>query len=109
MVTDLGLNENKDVYIDSSNDLGLVSGIDQLTQSVGIDVFDETSQLIGNKLTGQQIGRIESQITAALNDDPQLADVVDVTIESYNITNGTIDISVLTVADESFQTTLGEP
>jgi hypothetical protein len=100
--TDFNLNSSKDVYVDASNDIALVSGVAQLRQSVAIDVFDETSQLIGGKVTGQDFGRIESAIRESLNDDPQLAEVQQVSVEEFNKDTNEVTVTVLTTANNEF-------
>lgn len=100
--TDAELNEQKDIFVDEAGDISLVSGIDQLAQSVGIDIFDETQDFTGSKLTGLTIGRLEAQIRDGLDNDPQLDDIVSVTIRSFDEEAGNVFIEVVTTANNEF-------
>lgn len=100
--TDLDLNEGKDIHLDGSNDLALTSGIEQLQQSVAIDVMDELRDFVAGRLTGPNIGLLEERIRAGLNDDPQVGDVRSVTLDTYDRRNSTVEISVFVVEDENF-------
>lgn len=100
--TDLRLNEEKDIHLDAGNDLALVSGEEQLRQSIGIDVLDEISAFVGSRITGTNIGRLEERIRKGLNDDPQLAAVRNVTIEQFDRRDDTVEITAEVVGDDDF-------
>lgn len=100
--TDFDLNEDKDTHLDGANDLALTSGVEQLQQSVGIDVMDELRDIVGGRLTGQNIGKLEERISRALNEDPQLASVRSVTLETYNRDTSTVEITAHVVQNDDF-------
>jgi hypothetical protein len=100
--TDIDLNEDKDIHLDAANDLATTSGIEQLQQSVAIDVLDELRSLIAGRLTGRNIGKLEERIRQGLDDDPQLSDVRNVTIETFDRDSGRIEIEVNVVENEDF-------
>jgi len=100
--TDLKLNEGKDIHLDTGNDLALVSGKQQLRQSIGIDVLDEISAFIGGRITGTNIGRLEERIRKGLDEDPQLAEVRNVTIEQFDRRDDTVEITAEVVGDDNF-------
>lgn len=100
--TDLELNETKDIQLDASNDLALVSGKSQLQQSVAIDVIDELQDLISGRLTGKNIGILEERIRNSLDEDPQVGDVRTVTIQSFDRQTGSVEIDVTLVRNEDF-------
>lgn len=93
MPTDLELNKNDDVFTDDTNDLSLISGRGNLEQSIRINAGDAISRFIGTKVTGQKIGLMEQRLTEALEDDPQVTNVENVTIEEVNRQSNSIKIS----------------
>jgi len=100
--TDIALNEHKDVFIDDGNDIATVTGEKQLIQSVAINVFDETFASIGAPLSGEEIASIESDIFDALDTDPQISTVQSVRVDSYNVDEGSVTVTVETVANDDF-------
>lgn len=104
--TDLDLDSNRDTHLDETNDLAVTSGVEQLQQSVGIDVMDELEDFVAGRLTGENIGRLEERIRQGLDADPQLSDVRNVTIEQFNRQNNTVQIGVHVVENEDFTLTV---
>lgn len=100
--TDLDLNEDKDIHLDGANDLATTSGVEQLQQSVGIDVMDELRDFVAGRLTGGNIGSLEERIRQGLDDDPQLSDVRNVTIEQFDRRTDTVEITVSVVENADF-------
>lgn len=100
--TDVDLNTDKDIHLDGANDLALTSGIEQLQQSVAIDVFDELQNFIGGRLTGETLGLLEERVRQALDDDPQLSTVRSVDILEYNRGTQSVTISIEVIDDEDF-------
>lgn len=101
--TDLDLNEQRDVHLDGANDLALTSGIEQLQQSTAIDVFDELQAFVGGRLTGENLGLLEERVRQGLNDDPQLADIRNVTVEEYDRGAQTVTLAISVVGDDDFE------
>lgn len=100
--TDILLNSDKDIAIDSANDIGLISGIRQLSQSVALDVMDEIPDIVGGRVTGQNIGLLEEKIRRGLNEDPQLSEVRSVNITEFNRQSNTLSMEVLVVDNDDF-------
>lgn len=100
--TDLDLDESKDIHLDSANDLELTSGVAQIEQSVGIDVMDELEAFIGGRVTGKNVGLLEERVRGALNDDPQLSEVLTVDITQYDRRTDSVEMVIKVVDDDNF-------
>ena len=103
MTTDLLIDEELDIVIDTTNDLGTVSGIQQLEQSVAIDVLDVTRQFVGSRLTGSQIGLLEERVLRSLEDDEQVGEVLDVVVSQYNEAAQSVTMEIIVLEDENFE------
>lgn len=103
---DIAIDANRDIFLDDTNDLALVSGDAQLEQSVAIDVLDETQTFIGGKLTSQNVSLLEERMREALDDDPQIGDVISVTIDEYDRRNNSITASVRVTENDDFTITV---
>lgn len=100
--TDILLTEDMDIRLDAANDLATISGIQQLEQSVALDVLDVLQQFVGNRLTGQNVGLLEEQVTSALQRDEQLSEVQTVNVRTYNEESGVVEAEVHVVGDDNF-------
>mgnify|MGYP000565407382 CR=1 FL=1 len=100
--TDLRLNEDKDIAIDDANDLALVSGVDQLEQSVAIGVLDEIQTFLGSRVTGARIGRLEERIQTGLSEDPQVGTITNVSVETFDRQTNTISVDVSVLQNNDF-------
>jgi len=100
--TDLDLDSSKDIHLSGANDLSLVSGEDQLKQSVAIDAMDEIQEFIGGRVTGKNVGLLEERLRQAFNDDPQLDEVVSVNVVEYDRRTDALTIEATTVENEDF-------
>ena len=103
MTTDLLIDEDLDIVIDTTNDLGTVSGIQQLEQSVAIDVLDVTRQFVGSRLTGGQIGLLEERVLRSLEDDEQVGEVLDVVVLQYDEAAQSVTMEIIVLEDENFE------
>jgi len=103
MTTDLLIDEDLDIVIDTTNDLGTVSGIQQLEQSVAIDVLDVTRQFVGSRLTGSQIGLLEERVLRSLEDDEQVGEVLDVVVSQYDEAAQSVTMEIIVLEDENFE------
>jgi hypothetical protein len=103
MTTDLLIDEDLDIVIDTTNDLGTVSGIQQLEQSVAIDVLDVTRQFVGSRLTGSQIGLLEERVLRSLEDDEQVGEVLDVVVLQYDEAAQSVTMEIIVLEDENFE------
>lgn len=100
--TDLLLTEDMDIRLDASNDLATISGQRQLEQSVVLDVFDVLQDFVGERLTGQAVGRLEERVMDALQRDEQLSEIQTVDLREYNKESGTVTMYITVVGDEDF-------
>jgi len=103
MTTDLLIDEELDTVIDTTNDLGTVSGIQQLEQSVAIDVLDVTRRFVGSSLTGEQVGLLEERVLRSLEDDEQVGEVLDVVVSQYDRETQTVTMEIIVLEDENFE------
>ena len=103
MTTNLLIDEELDIVIDTTNDLGTVSGIQQLEQSVAIDVLDVTRQFVGSRLTGSQIGLLEERVLRSLEDDEQVGEVLDVVVSQYDEAAQSVTMEIIVLEDENFE------
>lgn len=102
MVTDIRLDDGMDIEIDAGNDIGTVSGHEQLEQSLAIDVMDELQDIVGGRVSGQNIGVLEERMREALNEDPQVGDIAYVNVEEFDRRTATATAEVGVVEDENF-------
>ena len=100
--TDLDLNSDKDVHFNGANDLAVVNGEDQLLQSVAIDAMDEIQKFIGGRVTGKNVGLLEERLRQAFNDNPQLDEVVNVSVVEYDRRTDELIIEATTIENENF-------
>lgn len=104
--TDLRLTDEMDIYIDATGDIATISGFEQLEQSVAIDVLDILRDFIGQGLTGRNIGLLEANVQESLANDEQLAEVQNVTVDTYNKESGEITLDVFVIRDDDFALSL---
>lgn len=100
--TDLDLDNNKDIHLDAGNDLTLTSGIEQLQQSVALDVLNNVDGFTSGRLSGENLGRLETAIRRSLEADVQVGDVRTVSIESFDRETGRVEVNVTLTENEDF-------
>lgn len=100
--TDLAVDSNLDLFLDGANDLATISGLEQLQQSVALDVLDITRQFVGSEITGPEIGRLEARVERSLQQDEQLQNVQSVNVTEHNRKTDTIVMKVFVVNDDDF-------
>lgn len=103
MPVDLKINNDLDTVIDTTNDLGTISSIQQLEQSVAIDVLDVTSQFIGSKLTGEQVGLLEERVLRSIQKDEQIGQVLDVVVSEYDKGSQSVTMEIVVLEDDNFE------
>ncbi|WP_226041164.1 hypothetical protein [Natrinema sp. DC36] len=101
-LTDIRIDGNRDIEIGHSNDIAVVSGQANVEQSISIATSDSISKFVGSRITGTNISLLEKRVEDALEDDPQVGEVLDVTILEFDKRNDTIEIGVELVEDEDF-------
>jgi hypothetical protein len=101
-VTDLDLNEDFDIHLDSGGDLALTSGIAQIEQSVAIDVRDELQNFIGSNVTADDAAMLREKVRQAINDDPQLVDAQRVSFDTFDQRTNTASFTIVAVTNNEF-------
>lgn len=99
---DLDVNQQKDIHLDSANDLATTSGVAQIQQSVGLDVLSVTDDFLGGPLTGETVGKLEENIRDSLATDEQVLDVTNVSITEFNQDLNTVEADIRVVDDPDF-------
>lgn len=99
---DIEVTEDKDVRVDSSNDLALVSGADNLEQSVALSVLDVTSELVGEGLRGEQLAILEQRVEQALRGDPHVGSIQRIRVERFDAESGTVTIEATVRDNDDF-------
>lgn len=105
--TDLALNDSLDIYLDGANDIATIGGVEQLEQSVAVDVLDVTRDFIGSEITGPEIGLLEERVQRSLNRDEQLSRVQTVSVREHDLQTNTIRMDVTVIDDEDFTIEVG--
>lgn len=100
--TDIALSEDLDIFLDGANDIATISGIDQLEQSVAVDVLDATREFIGGPVTGPSLGLLEERVEQSLRRDEQLSQVKTVNVVQYDEGNNSIEMDVFVIDDDDF-------
>lgn len=99
---DIAIDSGKDIFLNDANDLALVSGREQLQQSIAIDVLDVTRDFVGSSITAQSIGLLEQRILEALEDDPQVGVIRDVSIMEFDKRTNTVTVEVSLAENDDF-------
>lgn len=102
MPTDLDLNSDKDIHLDSANDLATTSGQAQVEQSVGLDVLNVIRDFIGNKLNGTQVGLLEERARESLQSDEQVGQVQEVNLVEFDRRDNSIKLEIIVIEDSNF-------
>jgi hypothetical protein len=100
---DMKLNDNREVFVGSSNDIALTEGIETVEQSVGIHAGRAVRPLIGEPVDSETLSDIESELKQILQrDDVQIEDVRRVEIDSIDRTNGVVTVLVFAGYNNEF-------
>jgi len=89
---DLYLTENRDITQTSQNDLREVSGIENVVQSVGIQLAAESRQLLGEQITGERLRQFGNSVEEALLADPEVESVESLTISEIDRESNTVRV-----------------
>ena len=87
---DLYLTENRDITQTSQNDLREVSGIENVVQSVGIQLASEARVLLGEQITGERLRQFGDSVERALLADPEVESVESLIISEINRESNTV-------------------
>lgn len=99
---DLDLNSDGDIHTDDGNDLALTSGLDNLEQSININAGNAVEDFIGGNVNGTKIAILEERLTNALDADPQVSSVQDVSLEQFDKQTNSLSLDVLVEENENF-------
>lgn len=106
--TDLRVDaDTLDLFIDQSNDLATISGLEQLQQSVSLDVLDVTRSLRGESITGEHLGLLEERVRESLQQDEQVGDVQSVDAKEFDRRDNRIKLDVFLIENENFEIEVG--
>jgi len=89
---DLYLTDNRDITQTSQNDLREVSGIENVVQSVGIQLAGEARQLLGEQITGEGLRRFGNSVEQALLADPEVESVESLAISEIDRESNTVRV-----------------
>lgn len=79
--TGLGLDKYFDLAIDSSGDIGSVSGVDELQKDMSVAIWSIVDgQINGQVLTENVLVRLESNIRTRISNDERITNVNDVSV-----------------------------
>lgn len=102
-LTDVAINENKEVEVDATNDLRTVSGEANLRQSVALDVMDVTQSFLGDRMTPTSVNNLRSAIRQSLASDPQIDSVTAVKITDVDSQTNTVTVEIRAEPDHDFE------
>ena len=102
-LTDLEVNEDRQVHLGQDNDLSTVTGIDTVKQSLALNAGDVLRPLIGEPIQDSTFADAEAEITERLQEDPQVEGPDRVDITRVNTSTGTVFVEVFTSYNESFE------
>ena len=87
---DLYLTKNRDITQTSQNDLREVSGIENVVQSVGIQLASESRVLLGEQITGERLRQFGDSVERVLLEDPEVESVESIIISEINRETNTV-------------------
>lgn len=93
---------NEDLYFDDGGSFERVNGIDNVMQSVALDVRDTVQSSIGGMLTTDVVFELEQQIHNAMLADPQVSDPISVSATSVNRETNALTFTVTVRDNEEF-------
>lgn len=93
---------NEDLYFDDGGSFERVSGIDNVMQSVALDVRDTLQSSIGDMLTTDVVFELEQQIHNAMIADPQVTDPISVAATRVNRDTNELTFTVTVRDNEEF-------
>lgn len=100
--TDLKIDTSRNVFLDATGDLATVTGDRGLEQSVAIHIGNATKRLIGASLTRTNLGLLEEEIREALNNDPQIEEIISVTVSEFDRRDNTVTVEATSVENHNY-------
>jgi hypothetical protein len=102
MTFDIEIDRDRDAVFDDTNDLKLVTGTDRAAQSIAISASDEVFDIVGGRVTGKNIGYLEEHIRRGLNEDNDVDEVVEVTIDTFDRNENRVEATAHVVGGDAF-------
>ena len=99
---DIKIDESCDIEIDSANDISTISGFENLQQSVRISAKGAIDQFVGGKVSGSTVALLEERLKNALNNDPQVGEITNVTLLEYDKRDSSIEAEATVTENENF-------
>lgn len=100
-LTDLLIDRN-DIRLNKTNDIALVDGIENVKQSVALDVRDITHFAIGSNINANTIYDVTAAIERSLAADPQITAPTTVELQSINKDANELQFDITTRDNEGF-------
>jgi hypothetical protein len=91
-----------DIRVNETHDLALISGIENVKQSVALDVRDVAHFHVGDQLTSNNVFDVRAQVERSLNADPQISAPTSVVVDAVDLESHTINFTVTTHDNEDF-------
>jgi len=86
--TGIGLDENFDLVIDNSGDVGSLSDIEEMHKDLaGQLTLLVEDELVGAVLTNNRIAETKAGIQSVLDDDDRVTDIVNVSVRKNRVGN----------------------
>lgn len=105
-LTDVALDDDRQISLGHTGDLDTVSGIDDVEQSVGINAGRVVRPLIGEPLDDTTFARIEARLEEIIADDPQIEGVNSVDITEVNTSAGTVNVRIRSEINNEYEITV---
>jgi hypothetical protein len=105
-LTDMRLNEDREIEVGGDNDWRTTSGVGTIKQSVGISAGGVLSELIGEPVTPETFEDVQEEVQKVLSRDPQIANVRRVKITEVNVTDNTVSMQVFVDNNNDFEITV---
>lgn len=100
-LTDLRI-VGEDIILNEQGDVDLVSGFENVKQSVALDVRDVTNFQVGSFITETAIYEIQNSITQSLINDPQVSNPISVSPSLINTEENEIEFEVTLQDNNTF-------
>lgn len=102
-LSDLEMDQDRQVFVDDTGDVSTVSGIGNVEQSVAISAGDVLRPLVGEPADDQTFADVEAELEDVLSRDPQIRRVTRVEVTRVNTSTGTVDVEIFTAMNNSFE------
>lgn len=94
--------QRNDIGLDDGGDLAFVTGMDNVKQSVALDIRDVTHFDVGGTLTSDTTFALRDEIKRSLQTDPQITTPITVELDSVDKNAGVVNFAITTRDNEEF-------